>query len=311
MRNVWYMEKVSICIPAYENPKALDRLLASIAMQDYTDFAIYITDDSKSDEDRAVVNKWLDSKELDGKIEYEKNAESKGATKNTNYCMSKAKGQYLKIMHHDDSFAIKESLGKLVKLLDESDSDFAFAATNELYYDEDGNEIIDKRVSKKLEALEEAQFNESPFALYLYNFIEGPTTTIVRNKGICLDNDLTWLVDIDYYIRVILNSEKKNYQVSKEHLINMGHLASQLTERCLENQELIFNETKYVFDKYRLGDANGYEGIPNPFVKRNIRYLCMMANSSNKNYKDLSGSGISFLTYMNYKIRYNLKKLIR
>ena len=293
------MAKVSICIPAYENPQALDRLLSSIAIQSYTDYQVYITDDSKSDVDEEVVKRWLQDERLSGKLDYEKNEVSKGASANTKYCMAKANGEYMKIMHHDDSFAEADSLAKMVKLLDDNaDVDFAFAGTLERYYREDGSEDEERIERKSLPDLEAMQLKESPFSLYMGNFVEGPSTTIIRHKGIELDESLKWLVDIDYYIRVLLDNPK--YAVSKEHLINMGHLSTQVTQECLQDGDLIYNETRYVYNKYGLKSEKKYR-----------KYLIRMGLKHGKHFKDMKGIGIPFFEYLAHKIRVSARIMLK
>jgi glycosyltransferase involved in cell wall biosynthesis len=51
---------ISICIPAYEKPEALNRLLQSISIQRFRNFEVIITDDSKTDAAEKIVAAYID-----------------------------------------------------------------------------------------------------------------------------------------------------------------------------------------------------------------------------------------------------------
>ena len=94
------MKKVSICIPAYEQPYNLDKCLKSILKQTFKDYEVIITDDSKESNLFDIVEKYIE----DMDIKYIKNTLSKGSPENWNKAISLATGKYIKILHHDDSF---------------------------------------------------------------------------------------------------------------------------------------------------------------------------------------------------------------
>lgn len=105
--------KVSICIPAYNNEVSLKRCLDSVLIQDFEDYEIVITDDSPSNVIAQLVSGYNNSK-----IHYYKNTENLGSPENWNRALSLAKGEYIKIIHHDDWFSSNDSLDKFVALLD-------------------------------------------------------------------------------------------------------------------------------------------------------------------------------------------------
>ena len=106
-----HMVKVSICIPAFNNEPSVRRLLESIEKQDFKDYEVIITDDSDED----GIRKLAEEKEY---VDYYKNPQRLGAAANWNAAISRADGEYIKIMHHDDWFTAEDSLKEFVNLLD-------------------------------------------------------------------------------------------------------------------------------------------------------------------------------------------------
>ena len=101
---------ISICIPAYKRIDYLKRLLLSIEQQNYKNFEVIISDDSDDD----TVYNYLQSLINLSQIQYFKNSTSLGTPANWNAAISKAKGDWIKIMHDDDWFSTKDSLQKFV-----------------------------------------------------------------------------------------------------------------------------------------------------------------------------------------------------
>ena len=50
--------KISICIPAYQRPENIKRLLQSIAVQTFRDLEVVITDDSPDDSVKNVLQEF-------------------------------------------------------------------------------------------------------------------------------------------------------------------------------------------------------------------------------------------------------------
>lgn len=236
------MAKVSICIPAYNNTEAVHRLLTSIKAQDYTDYEVVITDDSTGDEIDSLARKM-------GNIRYYKNKVRLGATANWNEAVGKCTGEYIKIMHHDDWFTDKGSLAEMVRLLDmHPEADIAFCGTRQV---EEGKSHDRYTSDKEAEEIEADYRN-----LFLGNTIGAPSATIYRNLAGVYDENLTWLVDMDFYMAVL----KKNphFCYTKEPLISIGVGRNQLTEQCIGNALINIREYGYIYKKYDLSGNGKY-----------------------------------------------------
>ena len=232
------MPKVSICIPCYKQTKYLAKCLDSVLMQDLTDYEIIITDDTPDN----TIKDFLDKNYKNEKIQYYKNATSLGTPENWNEAIRKAKGEYVKLLHHDDFFTQKNSLTKFVALLDaNTKADFAFCAT------EVWNVPSDKKWIHQCSDSQLDRMKKEPETLFFGNKIGAPSATICRSSlNETYDKKLKWLVDIEYYIRVI----KKNHLVimSTEALIcTADNTEGQVSQNVIEDKNLQIKEHLAVF----------------------------------------------------------------
>lgn len=269
------MVKVSICIPAYNNVKSVERLLESISRQDYTDYEIIITDDSG---DEGVYELVKDRQD----IRYYKNAERLGATANWNEAMSRCDGEYVKIMHHDDWFSDTSSLGKLVRMLHEHpDADMVFCGTKQV----EGEKSYDRHIS-----CEDAERIRTDYRnLYLGNTIGAPSATLYRRTAGSYDESLTWLVDMEFYMNILKKTPALVY--TEEPLISIGVSKDQLTEACIRNQKINIEEYGYIYNKYHLSEGKAYRD-------KLIRVLI----DNNASYETAKGFDISWREYIRSKL---------
>lgn len=228
----------SICIPAFKHPKNIERLLNSIKNQTFKDFEIIISDDSPDNSVRSVVNTFTTLP-----IKYFRNSPSMGMPANWNFAISKASGQWIKIMHDDDWFSDSNSL-KYFEEQTKKAKYFIFSRYVDVY--ENG------QVSKpSLTSSWKKRILKNPVALMAQNVI-GPPSVILIHKSIKeqYDERFKWRVDIDYYIRLIL--EEKTYSIINKPLINVGISAAQVTNSCYNVPEVELPESLLILEKYGL-----------------------------------------------------------
>jgi len=229
---------ISICIPAYKRIDYLKRLLGSIEIQKFKDYEVIIADDSNDHSVEELL------KEFNGKFEikYFKNEKALGTPANWNHAISKATGEWIKLIHDDDWFANEHSLEK-----------FALATNN-------NNKFIFTAYCNKTEITNNTEmmfFNENlkttilknPLLLLAKNIIGPPSVTLFHNsiKDI-YDEGLKWRVDIEYYIRNI--SKGIDFVYINEPLINVGVSESQVTNYCLNVPSVEIPEMYILLSKY-------------------------------------------------------------
>ena len=227
---------LSICIPAYKRPENIDRLLSSIDIQTFKNFEIIITDDSADDSLINVLEKY---KHLP--IGYYRNQKPLGTPANWNYCISLAKGEWIKIMHDDDWFVDKDSLSTFVE------------ATSK------GKHFIVSRYfnvfssgKKELPAFppgSKAKILQVPMLLLAKNVIGPPSVTLVHHTiKEQYDTFMKWRVDIDFYIRILSN--EKEFELIDKPLVNVGISESQVTNNCIDNPDVELPEGLLLLHKY-------------------------------------------------------------
>lgn len=229
---------VSICIPAYKNVKYLQRLLNSIASQTFRDFEVIITDDSNDDSVREYINteKW------NFPLSYFKNKAPLGSPENWNAATSHAKGEWIKIMHHDDWFSSDLALEVFIqKIRSYHQCSFFFCPYENKYVNGKS-----KKIRSSNSFLKNLIF-KTPTALISGNIIGPPSVTIYKNDGkTSYDNRIKWLVDIDFYIRYLKHA--KPFYID-QFLINIGIHEEQVTKYSFLKPEIEIPEHLIVLSK--------------------------------------------------------------
>ena len=238
-----HMMKVSICIPAYNNEPSVRRLLESIERQNFKDYEVIITDDSVTD----GIKKLAEEKSY---VKYYKNPQCLGAAANWNAAISKARGEYIKIMHHDDWFTDENSLREFVNMLEEHpEACLGFSGSRQ----EEKEKSYERHI-----APEDAAFIAQDYRnLYLGITIGAPSAVIVRGSIMAeYDEKLTWLVDMEYYMNLLKHTPHFIY--TEKPLVSIGVGDDQLTEACRDNKELNVFEYGYIYKKYHLESQEKY-----------------------------------------------------
>ncbi|SRR5579871_9601 len=264
---------ISICIPAYKRTDFIKRLLDSICAQNFTDFEVIITDDSDSDEVQHLCNLYQDKVPL----VYYRNAYRSGTPENWNEAIRKAKGQWIKLMHDDDWFSNGNSLQRFVDAINKNpDASFIFSAYKNNYSEtgKEENVFVDEYRYK--------QFQKNAATLFSKNIIGPPSAVIHRKDNVLYDKNLKWLVDIDFYMRV-LGSKKPVY--INEPLITIGVNEQQVTKFAFKNKEVEIPEYFYLLNKI------GEKCLKNIFVYD--AFWRMLRNLKIRNKQDIMDSGYS------------------
>lgn len=237
---------VSICIPAYEEPALLARALHSVFKQSFADYEVIVTDDSVSFAVEAAISQWLS----DPRMKYIRNDGRLGSPENWNRAVEHARGDLIKVLHHDDWFSYESSLGQFVELIEkEPSATFAFSASSAR--EVGGRELFQHTPSaRQLEALK-----KDPRCLFKANFVGAPSATIFRRDGdFRFDPHLKWLVDVDAYIRLL--KDGASFQYSAIPMVNITISSPRQVTREIEaDPALQFVESAYLYNSL------GFKGL--------------------------------------------------
>lgn len=243
-----YSCKVSICIPCYKYPEDMKQLLDSIEEQTFADYEVIITDDTRDDSIKELVDSYTSIK---NRIIYQKNRKQLGHIHNWNEALKKATGEYIKIMFSDDWFSGKDSLQKMVSLLDENPEAFiAFSGTEQVMRKRRGDETsIEKReraASKTFISLLQEDYRN----LFLGNEIGAPSATIYRACDVFFDEKSNWASDMFLYFDIL--KEHPKFAYTEEALISIGEAETQYTNMFEKYDERKFEDYQYLYQKYNL-----------------------------------------------------------
>lgn len=232
-----FIKKVAICIPSYNNPVSLKKLLDSIYKQIYTDYFIIVSDDSTNNN---VENLIIEYKRKFPLV-YKKNPVPLGPTANTNNAIKIANQydyKYLKIMHHDDYFTYNDSLKKFVAMLEESpNAVIAFCGSVQV--------LKDSSYERSITDDQLLQLKNDFRVLAIGNYIGAPSATITRKTDILLNEKQVWEVDLEWYLRLL--HYHNCFAYTKEPLVSICMSEEQVTSSCLSNHELMLKESLYTY----------------------------------------------------------------
>jgi glycosyltransferase involved in cell wall biosynthesis len=230
---------VSICIPAYENVVLLKRLLDSVALQNYPAIEVIISDDSAGEDIKNAIS------DYEGilQIKYFKNFPPLRSPGNWNNALDKASGDLLMLMHQDDWLNGEDVIRKYVDAFNRDIYiDFVFSRSM-AFTDNDsaGLNSFHKKILHKIE--------NYPEWLLLGNVIGPPSNVMVqRSVDIRYAPPLIWLVDVDYYMRLLM--EKHNFYFIDEPLVSIGLHEEQATKYVEQNREIILREHLMLAARY-------------------------------------------------------------
>lgn len=176
---------ISICIPTYEmygkGVQYLNELLDSIEMQTYKDYEIIVSDHSLNEDIKNACLKRENVRYLHNNRKYG------SSSANLNNAIDKAQGDIIKPMFQDDKFYFKQTL------LEISD---CFNHIKQKW-------IVCESDNKNIRFTPKYNFN-------CYELSEGentfgcPSAVAWKNCDLRFNEDLQWLMDCEFYTRLIL-----------------------------------------------------------------------------------------------------------
>ncbi|MFK7979083.1 MAG: glycosyltransferase family 2 protein [Saprospiraceae bacterium] len=232
--------KVSIIIPTYQQVTYLRKLLDSVQSQLFTDYEVIIHDDSPSN----IVQELVKNYPLNGKLQYFHNQPALGNPENWNAAIRRARGEYIKVMMHDDWFIDETSLGKFVQIMeDKPEVNFGFAA--ETFWDMRDNQ----KITNYLTAKEQKKMARAPEWLFFRNRVGMPSSTIFRRQlNQFYDSKLKYIVDLDFNLRAIMAQNDFAYHPAPLVCVTAG-LDFQVTQSVHNNKSVELIEHAHVFNK--------------------------------------------------------------
>lgn len=246
----------SICIPAYEmRGWGLDFLkfnLKTIKQQSFSDFEVIISDHSQNNDIQSLC------KETNLNIKYFKNDYKVGnSSANINNAIKNSNGKWIKVLFQDDFLYGKKALEDLNCFIKNNfqtysetcDENGIFQYENDLddvgwvvtgsEHTIDGNNLINPY---------EPRWSEESI-LKGHNTISSPSVLCFKNQkdNIFFDENLNWLMDIDYYYRLYLKygEPKIMKNINAVNRVWSGSESSRLSQED-KDKEVDFFKNKFI-----------------------------------------------------------------
>lgn len=229
---------VSVCIPTYNNIKNLKTVIDSVLIQKDITYEIIVSDDSTIPDVKYLIDEYISNGSA---ITYFHNNPFLGSPKNWNNVIKKSKGKYIKILHHDDWFQNEFALYQMVRLVDGSNKRFVFSAADSIQQGKRIEHIPDLKYN--------IGYNKNPLKLLVGNMIGGPSAVLFpRSANILFDENLIWLVDVDFYLNLYFKGYRSIYTSDKLYCTFMDE--NNITNRCIKDKDLNLRELSIIFHKY-------------------------------------------------------------
>lgn len=223
-------KKLSVCIPTYEMYGKATKLLARsfnmLKKQTFKDFEVIISDNSEDD----IIKNFCENpiyKSLN--IKYTKNAR-KGISPNTNETIRKATGKLIKILYMDDFLADENSLQDIV------DNFKGYWLVTGCGHDTGDGKI------------KNIHFPRYHKKLYLgKNTIGAPSVLTIKNENpLLFDENLTWMLDCDYYKRLYEKYGEPDILNKVNVIIGRGkHQVTNFLTKQVKKSEKIYMKRKH------------------------------------------------------------------
>lgn len=197
---------VSVCIPTYLGASHLAAAIESVLQQSYIDFELIIIDDNSPDRTFEIVSSYRDNR-----IRYIKNPTNLGPEGNWNKCLAEAKGQYIKLLPHDDVLH-PECLKKQVQILDDdTGSEIAFVFCARRIINQDGTVIATRGYQCGKPGVINSRSAIKKCIRMGTNLIGEPGAVLFRkylsDRIGEFDGSISYIIDLDYWFRLLLHGQ--------------------------------------------------------------------------------------------------------
>ena len=233
----------SVCIPAYKNAEYIAETIQSVLDQTYPNLELVICDDCSPDQTVAVIESFSDPR-----IRLFKNEKNLGMSGNWNNCLSKCRGEFIKLICADDLLA-PEALEKEVQaLIDHPTALFSESDTKLIRLDQKirGHYLRYKKsglVNGK-ETVRACFFSQDYYGAPLANTFR--RSAYEQYGG--FDTDFVYILDYEFFIRLAIHGdvyiihEYLNYFRVRNDSNTGEVIAGDKTEAYVKEHELLLTK---------------------------------------------------------------------
>ena len=249
--------KLTILIPTYNFKLGINKILDCIEsieddLRDYIE--IIISDDSDEEIIQKSRNKSL--KKHFKNYFYFHNIENEGAINNWNKLISKAKGDYIWLLHHDEYWQKEKNIiSYIFSVINSKKPNILILPITKLKTKrifKINFKMIQKHITFK--RMMKTYIN-NPKLLIKSNIIGPPSALIYKKNNFYYDRNLKYLVDVEFYIRLFNSYNSKKIILGRKYfdLISIQNNDKSITNflrKEIRNLKKI--EENYIFNRYNL-----------------------------------------------------------
>ncbi|WP_333460997.1 glycosyltransferase [Microcoleus sp. herbarium13] len=208
---------VSICIPTYNGEAFIEETIKSAIAQTYPNIELIVSDDGSTDRTIAIAQSFQSQTAADFRIILHRNY---GLSQNWNFCISQAKGEYIKFLFQDDLLE-PECIEKMVALAQQNPKIGMVFSPRGITIAEDESHPILRKASQSIKNLHKSWSNLKsiqPGKELLadvnclsnpINKIGEPSTVLIAARVFAeiglFDSGLSQYVDLDMWWRIMGN----------------------------------------------------------------------------------------------------------
>ena len=239
---------LSILLPTYNHILGTKRILEQLSNISQ-EIEIIISDNSTNNEITKLVKEY---KNINNLTYHKSNTKP---AQNWNFLIQKAKGNYIWLLHHDESLLHKTHIEQLLEILKTNIHDILVMPTLLKFPDRRYRLHVPKFIEKVL---------INYFANYVLkrNFI-GPMSALIvkKSKTELFDTNLKWLTDQEWYYRIFQNSKNILF-IPKIEIVSFQNEHESLTNKIRKDLKKINKiEKKYIIKKHSVSASLLFEPI--------------------------------------------------
>ena len=190
---------ISIIIPSFNQGNYLEETILSVIQQDFSDFELIIIDGGSTDNSVSIIEKYSEH------IAYWVSEADNGQAHAINKGLAVAKGEWVNYLNSDDCF-LKDAFKYLFTEIKYDKYDFLY-----------GNGYNGRSIEVAKENKHPSGFKKKLKHILRFFYNEKyiiPSQSVVIRKSVidaigCLDESLHYCMDLDWYCRVYLYTEKR------------------------------------------------------------------------------------------------------
>jgi glycosyltransferase involved in cell wall biosynthesis len=240
------MMMLSVCIPTYEmgglGVPYLRKSLQVLSSQTFKDFEIVVSDNSRN----SGIEELCIQFNTQLNIRYFHNTTAYGISANTNNAIKHARGKIVKILFQDDYLYSDESLRSLVDSFNLDHDHWMISACEHTH---NGVELYRPVYPK---------YHDKIFLGK--NTISSPSVVTIKNDNpLLFDENLTWLMDCDYYKRCfdLYGPPRIHNKINVVNRTGAHQASSAIVDGGMRKKEFDYIAIKYrdsltIFDKLKL-----------------------------------------------------------